>query len=1121
MTSSRTLGIVAVAWSLLVTSRPEAFPRDEGPGLRSTPPMQTAELPRPPQQEERWVPPKSGLPEAVIDAARELFEQGFADPRGCEYCAVELAGEAEAHRNAVTRPPTTHAWVIPTGTADGPRFAVAWNGLVYPLKAVGPAVALEADVRALLAPPDARAAGKRLFVRPESGSSWNLTSGGAIDNIRTATQQELIPAKAILLVRLGRADLAAAVWKAGMGQSAGEPKGGVAEDRAWYLQLAADWAWALLDRAASVHSRGDDRLALASLRELARIQPLIEDKAEDLKLPRPPDVYHRGAVAPYLTFLAPLPTFLADQERRAREPNRVSALKSAFTSPAARIAALIADFDQISQPLWFSQGRTSLAGDAVVQAVIKEGDVAVGPLLKCLERDDRLTRTVDRDYRHFSRYIHVQGVDEAAHTALCAILGTREFGPKSRFYSGSSNRAERETVAAEIRAYWLKTRGLRPEERFFQTLADDAATPAQWLDAAEALAQPNDVLGRGGSSYRIRHRPGGKVPPLRGEPLRTRTLPSLTEVMARRAAELDPGGRVTQGSGAVFKVHEANRMAFLLADWDLKGALPTLKDRVLRCVDILRDGEAATRPTDGLEDDIARLTLLRVEGKDESALRDYAEWVGTLTPARFRFGYPDEMFEPWWRYADRSVMVTAAMLFKDPESPWVPLFRPREPGWSELGNRSDMITSPLLGIGTFRKLVLAGLADDRPSGSVQCDAAGKVSISVDARMTMLPVFRADDPHRPRPNSSMTLRLRDLYAWKLQQVRGFPRFELHWSPDLRDRMIAAVMDRLKQYGDRFKTTDVSQSLYEKAPFYPRHIKAVLVFPVLDHPATPDDVAAGRAIFSLAPSKEVRQWPLPAFPMEARWSALEIPADDPGLGSYDPSKGKPTAQIQYLQGGLVWQAEEVREGDRWRRYYGFVGRHDVAKVPAEQIDFPAPWNTGWYPISPDLEARFVPPGGRDDGRLILTKPVPTGGPLPILVTFRNARGIAATTPTALARKGEGQVLALRAGVSIRVFRAPESMDGLAGQQQQVQGANAPPWPEVMLRREPARYSSDAARALAPTETAEVLRLDLRDLFELDRPGRYRVDVALDDIPAEKGKPGLTSAPFTLETKDGAGR
>ena len=51
------------------------------------------------------------------------------------------------------------------------------------------------------------------------------------------------------------------------------------------------------------------------------------------------------------------------------------------------------------------------------------------------------------------------------------------------------------------------------------------------------------------------------------------------------------------------------------------------------------------------------------------------------------------------------------------------------------------------------------------------------------------------------------------------------------------------------------------------------------------------------------------------------------------------------------------------------------------------------------------------------------------------------------------------------------------------------------------------------------AEVLSLDLRDLFELTRPGRYRVEVAFDDIRTVEGQPGRVSAIFTVAPAEGS--
>jgi hypothetical protein len=400
--------------------------------------------------------------------------------------------------------------------------------------------------------------------------------------------------------------------------------------------------------------------------------------------------------------------------------------------------------------------------------------------------------------------------------------------------------------------------------------------------------------------------------------------------MARRTREIDtPDGH----PASILDVRKANRMTEFLAAWDLKGSLPTLKDRVARSTATLRLEGPHNTATAGLEVVIAKLTMLRVKGGDPAALDDYAAWVRTSRKPRTNGYFAQDMFEPLWVYPDHPAIAAASVaLFEDPASPWVPLLRPEDLGWGQAGAFADLIISPLLGVAPFRKLVLAGLADDRPSGSVRCDADGKVTIAIDkGRPGTFGAFlsvHAGDLHRPRPGSSMAIRMRDKYAWKLQRLAGFPRFELYWPRHLRDRTIAEIVALLLRYGERFRTTEVRQALSEKAPFYPKFVGAILVFEPLDRPATAEDVAAGRAIFAAGPGTEARRWPLPARPLEGRWMPLEILLDDPTMPSLVRVPRKPSPQLESLQRGLVWQAEEIREGDRWRRYYGFVGRHVIA-------------------------------------------------------------------------------------------------------------------------------------------------------------------------------------------------
>ncbi|MGP0066136.1 MAG: hypothetical protein ACLQGP_21365 [Isosphaeraceae bacterium] len=168
----------------------------------------------------------------------------------------------------------------------------------------------------------------------------------------------------------------------------------------------------------------------------------------------------------------------------------------------------------------------------------------------------------------------------------------------------------------------------------------------------------------------------------------------------------------------------------------------------------------------------------------------------------------------------------------------------------------------------------------------------------------------------------------------------PWFQSHWPLARRDQTIAACIAYLKQYGERFRESEGSRAIRAKRAAI-QNDQAVLAFDPLDHPATADDVDAGRAIFSLeGAGAKVRCAPMPSFPVEARWTKLEVFADDcPGVPAVDARKVD-RRYIEKLQTGWVWQAEEVRKGDRWRRYYGFVGHHILTRVDGEEIELPAP-------------------------------------------------------------------------------------------------------------------------------------------------------------------------------------
>jgi hypothetical protein len=223
----------------------------------------------------------------------------------------------------------------------------------------------------------------------------------------------------------------------------------------------------MFDRMISAHQRGDETLALATAQQLSEVQPKIEAECARREFRQQPyfDSRRQGQNEPYLNFLDQLPQILADLEHRAKEPAKTNIIEAGITNypdQTKRIAALVDDLDLVSARQWGQLGWVELPEDSIVSALIQEGDPAVEPLLKCLENDKRLTRSVGFG-RDFFRGRTVITVHDAAKVALLSIL-----------------RAGFNDDAPEIRAYWNKYKGLKLEDRWYAILDDDSAA-ARWV----------------------------------------------------------------------------------------------------------------------------------------------------------------------------------------------------------------------------------------------------------------------------------------------------------------------------------------------------------------------------------------------------------------------------------------------------------------------------------------------------------------------------------------------------------------------------------------------------------------------------------------------------------------
>ena len=615
--------------------------------------------------------------------------------------------------------------------------------------------------------------------------------------------------------------------------------------------------------------------------------------------------------------------------------------------------------------------------------------------------------------------------------------------------------------------------------------------------------------------------------------------------MAMRNKEIDPGGPVDRNSPEQFKLRSANQMAAMLEEWDREAALPILKARVERGSRVIQAGQKAGGRLHGMEDSIASLTELRLGAADPQALDDYAAWVRTVTPDHFDFP-PIAMFRPMWRNPDHPEIAAAAVaLFDDPKSPWNPQVWRGDATVAE-GQQRGLFATPLLGLKAFRTLVIRALGDRTEVGTIETGANGRVIVIQGHYRTVSDGERTEhgiefapegpkDPHRPGPKAMplrmadmacealehppdhrrrdllLRLRMADMACEALEQLEGIPRFKKPWPIAKRDEAIAATVAYLTRYGERFRENAAARAIRAREPGFPNHEGAILAFDPLDRPATAADVAEGRAIFSLdGAGAEVRHVALPTFPMSARWTKLEVFADDPPFMSVTNDKGNNHPYIEGMQTGRVWQAEEVREGDRWRRFYGFVGRHALTRVPAEEVEFPASWSLGRWRVSADLDARI----------LVEERDAAATGPIPIEVQFRNHRGVETTAPADLVRPADG-AFTIREGIAFRLVRVsdkPSPRDPFAGRQGDA--PESPFSPEEIAARPIARHpKTTASQPLAPAGEASAFRIDLQALFPVDRPGRYRLEITFDDLKGADGSPGKATREFGVvsRTKD----
>jgi hypothetical protein len=941
--------------------------------------------------------------------------------------AVDLWGDVKLLK--------THGWVLPQAQpTNGQLFAVAWNGLIYPVISIGAPADVKADVTA--------AVNGYEDPRAKVARSWN-TGQSSEPETRSVSSETLLPIRAVLLLRLGETELATKVWKAyGWPEDGSAALGGVAgqpEPDDPYLMLAETWAESRWRRAVGAHGRGDDNLSLIDLRELAEFDKAAAKACDKRGIKRNDNESspETAATSPFLPSLTELPRLLADQERRAKERQEghrtiaaadldqvLKAVNAAYKTPDARVAALI-DALQDCADRYVNDGRGNdwFAFNPTVRALVKQGDSAVEPLLRCYESDPRLTRAVGYEGPA------VIGVEVAAKAALDQILQKQWFAEPTPEELAAAHTDSRHFVAQQMREYWTQNRGVPLPERWYRILKDDHAGPGQWAAAASSLIQPDtDDAVTGGQLYLtdwFALKPDAEGKP-QGEPLRSRNDPGVSSLLRQRLRDAEAIEQIPvfmpnspEDQRATEAESAADTPAQAIASWDGRAGVDQLREYQAYVVNKSRGRRMVKLPR------VMWCYKVRFRFNDPTVFDDYSKSIKSRTAQQILDGGYEflSLCEPIWTHPDDPRMGKLAdWLFADPGSPWI--YR-RDNPLPNLGPRATaVISSPLLGFPAFRGDVLAMLEDKTPVAKLDIRENGKLmSVQSDGKSVPDTDFCPADPKAPKPGTRVEYRRCDEAAVSLSRAVGLPQMQLYWKEADRDAAITRCQELLTRYGDRFRyTKDRPWWVF----FGPE--TAALVLPILDHPATADDVKAGRAVFTLsdvAKGHRVRKWAAFRQPMQSKWITLKTHPRDDSRMSTDPKTGQAIVSVDrsYEQGGTVYQAEELVTDKEVRRFYGFVGQYDVARVPAEEIEPPIEFD---YPS-------FV----------------------------------------------------------------PEEI-----------GSNGSPWHRLApkpLRPWPANDAAvnAATRTLDPAESFEALSIDLRDLFDLSRPGAYWVCVMVDGSLENVGK------------------
>lgn len=700
------------------------------------------QLPKPASRP--WTPPTTKLPKELVTEIDFMQEHGFGDTRDGVY------SEAEVERGDLWNPEATSkmkGWLVP-GERRGKRQLIGLSGVAYDIvQVIGPAN-LAADLKAA----------KDHFKKSVYG---NVTTGPTLTDLTGVAlllisgqvkfaEQAYDSPRPLLGFRGGR--LSGDGHAPEPDQLPVDPMGALA-----HTYLFAKW-----DKCVTAHMRGDDQEAADETQEIVDTWEAIDAAVRKEMGDRWSKVTSSGGPRQIFTHLNVAKTLLEDSRRRLKEGKKeidLDAIKKLDIS--ARIKALIDALDQVAARQDGQPGSIVFIQDPIIAALVEIGSPAVDSLFAAMETDKRLTRSVSfpRDFKVTRNLVTVA---DAARATVLQI---------------SQNFNLQHKPISEMKAYWQQYGAFTPTERQLEALKNDH-DPSGWYDAARFLVEPNDRVRTSDSSWTEPGRRDGMLKAsFRGEPLRAQSNPTVSELLSRRIREYAESW--DENGGSAFVLGRALQMVQMLDTWEPGAALAAAQVATREAM--------STKPYNVQQwAHFANAIRIRKDAGDKVVIDEYSDWIKS-DPFESLDNQVSPAFEPLIRYASDPRIASAADHFGK-----YMLSQRKE--LANSGQIRAVVTTPLLGIRSFRSAVLEMLRDKTKIGQVWVEGHtvwtsqphGKSGQTIDPKK---------GEKLPPATTKLSHRTCDALAVILARNQKDVLFEAYWPTEKRDAAIREIIQQL--------------------------------------------------------------------------------------------------------------------------------------------------------------------------------------------------------------------------------------------------------------------------------------------------------------------------------------